>query len=76
MRHCFGPAAVPSRRSGFGPLHLRQHDYSRGVRAAIKNDALADEIDAIEREESPRIDARPSRERIRRAVERVYTLPA
>jgi HAD superfamily hydrolase (TIGR01484 family) len=56
--------------------HLRQHDYSRWVREAIKNDALADEIDAIEREESTRADARPSRERIRQAVERVYTLPA
>jgi hypothetical protein len=54
--------------------HLSQHDYSRWLREAIKNDDLAQEVEAIEREPPP--DTREARERIRKAIERVYTLPA
>jgi HAD superfamily hydrolase (TIGR01484 family) len=53
--------------------HLRQHDYSGWVRDAIKNDELAAEVEAIERENE---DAVSSRRRIREAIEKVYTLPA
>jgi HAD superfamily hydrolase (TIGR01484 family) len=54
--------------------HLKQRDYSRWLREAIKNDQLAGEVEAIEREGGR--DARKSRERVRSAIERVYTLPA
>jgi hydroxymethylpyrimidine pyrophosphatase-like HAD family hydrolase len=54
--------------------HLRQHDYSSWLREAIKNDDLASEVENIE-SESDR-DAKKSRERVRSAIERVYTLPA
>jgi hypothetical protein len=54
--------------------HLRQGDYSRWVRAAIKDDALADVLAAVERDES--VDVPDGRARIRAAVEERYTLPA
>jgi hydroxymethylpyrimidine pyrophosphatase-like HAD family hydrolase/energy-coupling factor transporter ATP-binding protein EcfA2 len=54
--------------------HLRQHDYSHWLREAIKNDELASEVEAIESDAGR--DARKSRERVRSAIERVYTLPA
>jgi hypothetical protein len=54
--------------------HLVQHDYSRWLREAIKNDQLASEVEGIEREMPS--DTRHARERIRQAIERVYTLPA
>jgi hypothetical protein len=54
--------------------HLRQGDYSRWVRASIKDEALADELAAVERDES--VGAPEGRARIRSAVEERYTLPA
>jgi HAD superfamily hydrolase (TIGR01484 family) len=54
--------------------HLVQHDYSRWLREAIKNDELASEVESIERELPG--DPRTGRQRIRQAIERVYTLPA
>ena len=54
--------------------HLRQGDYSRWMRSSIKDDALGDEVEAIEREESPT--AEESRTRIKAAVEERYTMPA
>ena len=54
--------------------HLRAHDYSRWVRVAIKNDALADAIEAIENQ--PNASATDTRQSIRRAIEKLYTLPA
>jgi HAD superfamily hydrolase (TIGR01484 family) len=53
--------------------HLRRGDYSRWVRASIKDDALADELAAVERDES--VDVPHGRARIRAAVEERYTLP-
>ncbi len=54
--------------------HLMQHDYSRWLREAIKNDQLASEVEGIELEMPS--DTREARQRIRQAIERVYTLPA
>jgi hydroxymethylpyrimidine pyrophosphatase-like HAD family hydrolase len=54
--------------------HLHQGDYSRWLRESIKNEALADEIAAIERDRSQT--AASSRQAIREAIEKVYTLPA
>jgi len=53
--------------------HLQRHDYSSWVKSAIKNDELASEIAAIEGAGSG---AAVSRQRIREAIEKVYTLPA
>jgi hypothetical protein len=53
--------------------HLTSNDYSSWVRSAIKNDGLADELQAIEHEQR---DAAQSRRLIREAIERVYTKPA
>jgi 1-aminocyclopropane-1-carboxylate deaminase/D-cysteine desulfhydrase-like pyridoxal-dependent ACC family enzyme len=44
------------------------------MRSSIKDDALGDEVEAIEREESPT--AEESRTRIKAAVEERYTMPA
>ena len=54
--------------------HLRNGHYSRWFREAIKNDELADDAAAIEREDD--LPARESRARIRAAIEQRYTLPA
>jgi hydroxymethylpyrimidine pyrophosphatase-like HAD family hydrolase len=54
--------------------HLRQGDYSRWFREAIKDRDLAAEAEAVERREG--LSAAASREQIRQAVERRYTLPA
>jgi GTPase SAR1 family protein len=54
--------------------HLVRHDYSKWLRDAVKNRELADEVAAIEAQ-SPR-DAQLSRRQVRKAIERVYTLPA
>jgi HAD superfamily hydrolase (TIGR01484 family) len=54
--------------------HLRNGHYSRWFREAIKNDGLADDAVAIEREDD--LPARESRARIRAAIEQRYTLPA
>lgn len=53
--------------------HLRQHDYSRWVRVAIKDERLADEVETIE-DEDP--DPTSSRRRIIDAIERQYTSAA
>jgi hypothetical protein len=50
--------------------HLRQGDYSRWVRSAIKDDKLAEEIAAIEREKIPPAE---SRARVKDSIERQYT---
>jgi len=54
--------------------HLHQHDYSRWIRERIKDDALAAEVEGVERQWN--IDAAKSRTMIREAIERHYTLPA
>jgi HAD superfamily hydrolase (TIGR01484 family) len=54
--------------------HLRQGDYSRWFREAIKDEALAAEAEEIERELAD--DAATSRARIREAIENRYTAPA
>jgi hydroxymethylpyrimidine pyrophosphatase-like HAD family hydrolase len=54
--------------------HLRQRDYSRWMRASIKDATLADQVEAVEDDESA--DAPESRVRIRAAVEERYTIPA
>jgi HAD superfamily hydrolase (TIGR01484 family) len=54
--------------------HLRRGDYSRWFREAIKDEALAGEVEQIE--ELPGIPARDSRARLRERVEERYTGPA
>jgi hydroxymethylpyrimidine pyrophosphatase-like HAD family hydrolase len=54
--------------------HLRQGDYSRWFREAIKDDDLAEEAEQVERMRE--VSAADSRKRIREAVARRYTLPA
>jgi hypothetical protein len=54
--------------------HLARGDYSRWIREAIKDDALADEVAAVEHERSR--DAAATRARIRSAIEQRYTAPA
>jgi hydroxymethylpyrimidine pyrophosphatase-like HAD family hydrolase len=51
--------------------HLRRGDYSRWFREAIKDDALADEVERIER--TPELSAGESRARLRDRVEERYT---
>jgi hypothetical protein len=55
--------------------HLRQQDYSRWVREAVKDDDLADEIARVEQaaDAAPTFSANDSRARIRSAVETRYT---
>ncbi|MDZ4683624.1 MAG: HAD hydrolase family protein [Planctomycetaceae bacterium] len=53
--------------------HLKQGDYSDWFRTCIKDDVLAGEAEAIERQPQPTADA--TRDSIRKAVERRYTLP-
>lgn len=54
--------------------HLRQGDYSRWFREAIKDEGLAEEVEQIEQTEH--LSAQRSRALIKEAVERRYTLPA
>jgi HAD superfamily hydrolase (TIGR01484 family) len=56
--------------------HLRAGDYSRWVREAIKDEALAAEIADVERACARDATDAPSRAAVRRAVERRYTTPA
>jgi hypothetical protein len=55
-------------------FHLRGGDYSRWIREAIKDEALADEVTAIEADDG--LSAAKSRARIRALIEERYTLPA
>lgn len=55
-------------------FHLRQGAYSRWIREAIKDEALADQIEAVERDSSQ--SATASRNAIRTLIEERYTLPA
>lgn len=54
-------------------FHLGQHDYSKWMREAIKDDALASEVARIENTSHPT--ARESREEIIEAINRRYTQP-
>jgi HAD superfamily hydrolase (TIGR01484 family) len=54
--------------------HLARGHYSRWMREAIKDDALADETARVERDTER--DAAASRARIRAAIEHRYTAPA
>jgi len=54
-------------------FHLANADYSRWVREAIKDDELAAEVERIEAQ--PGLSASESRQMIREAIERKYTLP-
>jgi HAD superfamily hydrolase (TIGR01484 family) len=54
--------------------HLRAHDYSTWIREAVKDDKLADEIAAIERD--GHTDPADSKARVKDAVTRRYTAPA
>ncbi len=53
--------------------HLGRNDYSTWLRDAVKNDALADEVAALEGRRD--LDPRASRRSVRAAIERYYTLP-
>lgn len=53
--------------------HLRQGDYSRWIRTAIKDEILADQLQEIERADLP---AEESLAMVRAAVEHLYTGPA
>jgi len=55
-------------------FHLRQGEYSRWFREAIKDTELADEVADVERDESG--DPQESRRRIIEAIERRYTAAA
>ena len=55
-------------------FHLREGDYSRWLRDAIKDNELADE--AAEVEAAADADPRESRRRLREAITQRYTLPA
>jgi HAD superfamily hydrolase (TIGR01484 family) len=54
--------------------HLRAGHYSAWIRDAIKDEDLADEFAAVERDRA--LDAEESRARIKEAVDRRYTGPA
>jgi hydroxymethylpyrimidine pyrophosphatase-like HAD family hydrolase len=54
--------------------HLRRGDYSRWFREEIKDEELAREAESIEQDAS--LSPRVSRDRIRDAIDRRYTLPA
>jgi len=55
-------------------FHLHRGDYSTWLRAQVKDDALADAVDRIERDYA--LSAADSRAALRAAVEQRYTLPA
>jgi hypothetical protein len=54
--------------------HLRRGDYSRWFREQVNDAELAREVERIEQDES--LPSRDSRQRIRAAIDRRYTLPA
>ena len=51
--------------------HLRRQDYSRWFRDSIKDEALASDVAAIERQKD--LSPAESRERVRAAIEERYT---
>lgn len=53
--------------------HLQAGDYSEWLRAAVKDETLAEEVAAIEKS---RLSAEESRKKIREVIETHYTLPA
>jgi hypothetical protein len=53
--------------------HLQSNDYSRWVREAIKDNALADELRDIE--DQPALDPEATRRSMREAIQRKYTAP-
>ena len=55
-------------------FHLQQHDYSRWFREAIKDEGLGEEAEQIERRAY--LSPEESRDLIKEAIERRYTLPA
>jgi hydroxymethylpyrimidine pyrophosphatase-like HAD family hydrolase len=55
-------------------FHLRRGDYSAWIRAAIKDEELADEVAAVEADTS--VSPAESRRRIREAMSARYTAPA
>jgi hydroxymethylpyrimidine pyrophosphatase-like HAD family hydrolase len=54
--------------------HLRHRDYSRWMETAIKDSSLAHLVQQVE--DTPDLSARDSRQRVARAIEARYTLPA
>jgi len=52
--------------------HLHQHDYSRWIRASLKDEDLAADVARVE-DDAPRLSALESRARVRAAVEARYT---
>jgi hydroxymethylpyrimidine pyrophosphatase-like HAD family hydrolase len=54
--------------------HLRNQDYSRWFREAIKDEDLASEAAGVERD--PSLPAKDSRDLIKAAIERRYTMPS
>ena len=54
--------------------HLKNGDYSQWLRNVIKDDALAQEVERIEK--LPKVTPNEGRRLIRAMVERHYTLPA
>lgn len=55
-------------------FHLRAGDYSRWLRERVKDPELADEVELVEKNST--LTPEQSREAIRAAVEKRYTLPA
>jgi hypothetical protein len=55
-------------------FHLKQGDYSKWFRAAVKDPELADTVEAVERDET--LPPAESRTRINSAIEEKYTAPA
>ena len=55
--------------------HLTHGDFSRWMRGSIKDEDLADEVQAVERS-AGRLTPRASRAEIRKAIEARYTLSA
>lgn len=55
-------------------FHLHSHDYSRWLRESVKDQAVADKVNAIEDDES--LPSRESRERVLNVLREHYTAPA
>jgi hypothetical protein len=53
--------------------HLRRNDYSRWLKECVKDPALSEEVEEIERNQ--RLSARESLSAVQKAIEARYTLP-